>query len=177
LKTTKLVLTLLPTFLLIGLLFSCKNTKKAQSTAKIATEVNDSKSNKIPVGKNPPKQYEVPLNSIPPASAGKKAYLATGPWTFLAAVQPSDSLVFKQFEGKKLIFKEDLTFDIYQENTLTESGKWNFDSDNSEIYLSSSNPYLNTTWKVMEKYFTMIWIGQTSLNASGIQLKINCPKN
>jgi hypothetical protein len=173
LKITKITLFYLPLFLLIGLFFSCKTTKKTQTTAKVATEVMPVKKQE---GKNPPKQYVVDVNSIPPASAGKRAFLASGPWTFMAAVQPSDSLVFNQFEGQKLVFKEDMTFEVYQNEKLDGDGKWNYDSANSIIYLSSKFPYLNTTWKVMEKYFTMIWIGQTDTNSSGIQLKIVCNK-
>jgi hypothetical protein len=169
----KITLFYLPLFLLPGLFFSCKSTKKTQTSAKVATEVITPKKRE---GKKPPEQFVVDVNSIPPASAGKRAFLASGPWTFAAAVQPSDSLVFKQFEGQKLIFKEDMTFQVYQNDILDGDGKWNYDSENSIIYLSSKFPYLNTTWKVMEKYFTMIWIGQTATNSSGIQLKIVCNK-
>jgi hypothetical protein len=165
----KITLFCLPLFLLAGLLFSCKATKKVQTTAKVATEV-------VPIKKPEGKQNVVDVNSIPPASASKRAFLASGSWTFLAAVQPSDSLVFKQFEGQKLVFKEDMTFEVYQNEKLDGEGLWNFDSEKSVIYLSSKFPYLNTTWKVMERYFTMIWIGQTDTNSSGIQLKIVCNK-
>jgi hypothetical protein len=160
----------------IAILPACKTAKKTATTPNLASKTTKEVRKEIPKGLRPPTQHNIPVGNLPPASAGKTAYLTTGSWAFIAAFQAADSLVFKQYEGKKLTFKEDFTFDILQDEKLLETGKWNFDSENSLIYLSCGVPYINATWQVMEKSFTMIWIGQTDYNDSGIQLKITSNK-
>ena len=60
---------------------------------------------------------------------------------------------------------------------VLETGQWNYDDAHSILYLSCKDPYLNNTWKVMEKGFVMVWIGDTEQNKSGIQIRVDNAKS
>lgn len=126
--------------------------------------------------KAPPRQQFIDVHQIPPTNTSRKAYLGSGLWYPVMAYQSSDTTVHHNYLGKFLNFKPDFTFDILEKNKIVNSGKWNFDDDKMLIYLSCPNPYFNNTWKIMEKGFTMIWIGQTQENVSGMQIRWNCQK-
>lgn len=120
----------------------------------------------------PPRRVEVPLDKLPPASASRKAYLTTGWWMLNQAFQPSNSRVNEHIAGKFLKFREDQSFDILVNGQVVDSGRWNWDEPNGELYLSCRDPYLNNTWKVNDKGFVMIWKGNTAINVTGIQIRV-----
>jgi hypothetical protein len=120
----------------------------------------------------PPKMVVVPIDAFPPASASKKAYLATGWWHLNMAYQPSDTTIHHNYQSKWLQFREDQTFDILIKGKVVDTGRWNFDQEHKEILLSCKDPYINNTWGVQEKGFVMIWKGNTSINVTGIQVRI-----
>jgi hypothetical protein len=112
------------------------------------------------------------MQSLPPATASHRAYLSTGWWHLNMAYQPSDTTVHENYIRKWLHFREDQTFDVLQDNQVVDSGTWNWDDPNNVIYLSCKDPYINNTWKVIDKGFVMIWKGNTDLNVTGIQVRV-----
>jgi hypothetical protein len=120
----------------------------------------------------PPRRVEVSVDALPPASASRKAYLGTGWWEISMAYQPSDSLVHHNYQSKWLQFRDDQTFDILIKNKVVDTGRWNWDENKNEIYLSCQDPYINNTWQVADKGFLMIWKGNTALNVTGIQVRV-----
>jgi hypothetical protein len=119
-----------------------------------------------------PKMVQVPVDVLPPASASKKAYLSTGWWHLNMAYQPSDTTIHHNYQQKWLQFREDQTFDILIKGKVVDTGRWNFDEAHREILLSCKDPYINNSWGVQDKGFVMIWKGNTSLNVTGIQVRV-----
>lgn len=118
-----------------------------------------------------PRMVNVPVDALPPATASRKAYLSTGWWHLNMAFQPSDSLVHLQYQHKWLRFREDQSFDILIKNKVADTGRWGWDEDKSELYLSCKDPYLNNTWNTTTQGFVMIWKGNTAINVTGIQVR------
>ncbi|MBP6812695.1 MAG: hypothetical protein KA138_14305 [Saprospiraceae bacterium] len=119
-----------------------------------------------------PRMVQVPVDAFPPPSASKKAYLSTGWWHLNMAYQPSDTTVHHQYQSKWLKFREDQTFDLLVKGKIVDTGRWNFDAAKNEILLSCKDPYINNSWGVQEKGFVMIWKGNTSINVTGIQVRV-----
>lgn len=124
----------------------------------------------------PPARVEVPIDKPGPASASRKAYLSTGWWHLNMAFQGTNSKVHEKLTNKWLRFREDQTFDILIKGQKVDSGRWAWDEDHHQIYLSCNDPYINNTWEVNDKGFVMIWLGNTDLNVSGIQIRVVCSK-
>lgn len=124
-----------------------------------------------------PPYFEVPVNKVKPCSESRRAYMNTGWWHCSAAFQGADTLIRKQYEGKWIKFNTDLTFDILIKGVKTGSGKWAYDEEKNEIFISCKDTYLNNSWAVMEKGFVMIWKGNTELNTMGTQVRVICSKN
>ncbi|MBK7937660.1 MAG: hypothetical protein IPJ82_11440 [Lewinellaceae bacterium] len=120
----------------------------------------------------PPRRVEVPIDALPKATASHKAYLSSGWWHLSMAYQPSDTLVHRNYQHKWLQFRQDQTFDILIKNKVVETGRWNWDENKNEIYLSCQDPYINNTWSVTDRGFLMIWKGNTDLNVTGIQIRV-----
>ncbi len=119
-----------------------------------------------------PKMVQVPVDVLPPPSASKKAYLSTGWWHLNMAYQPSDTTIHNHYQSKWLHFREDQTFDILIKGKIVDTGRWNYDSEHNEILLSCKDPYINNSWGVQDKGFVMIWKGNTSINVTGIQVRV-----
>lgn len=119
-----------------------------------------------------PKMVQVPVDVLPPPTASKIAYLSTGWWHLNMAFQPSDTTVHQHYQSKWLQFREDQTFDILIKGKVVDTGRWNYDSARNEILLSCKDPYINNSWGVQDKGFVMIWKGNTSLNVTGIQVRV-----
>ncbi len=120
----------------------------------------------------PPAMVNVVVDALPPATASRRAYLSTGWWHLNAAINPTDTLANQHYTHKWLRFREDQTFDILIKNKVTDTGRWNWDENKNEIYLSCKDPYVNNTWQVKDRGFVMIWIGNTALNVTGIQVRV-----
>jgi hypothetical protein len=120
---------------------------------------------------------EVPVDVLPAPTASKKAYLSTGWWHLNMAYQPSDTTIHHNYQAKWLRFREDQTFDVLIKGKVVDQGRWNFDSAHNEILLSCHDPYINNSWGVQEKGFVMIWKGNTSLNVTGIQVRVLGQRN
>lgn len=121
----------------------------------------------------PPARVNVPWDKVTPPSTSRRAFLATNWWELRMAYQASDTTVHKHYQGKFLKFREDQTFDILQGNKVVESGHWAYDDPNKIMYISCNNTYFNNTWKVQENGFRMVWIGNTDLNVTGIQMRMD----
>ncbi len=119
-----------------------------------------------------PKMVQVPVDVLPPPTASKRAYLSTGWWHLNMAYQPSDTTIHQNYQSKWLHFREDQTFDIVVKGKVVDTGRWNYDGAKNEILLSCKDPYVNNSWGVQEKGFVMIWKGNTSLNVTGIQVRV-----
>lgn len=119
-----------------------------------------------------PRMVNVPVDALPPATASHKAYLSSTYWHLSMALQPTDTTVYKQYYQKWLRFREDQTFDVLIDGQVVDTGRWNWDVEKNEIYLSCNDPYINNTWVVNDKSFTMIWKGNTALNVTGIQIRV-----
>ncbi|MCB0528419.1 MAG: hypothetical protein H6565_13100 [Lewinellaceae bacterium] len=120
----------------------------------------------------PPRMVTVPIDSLPRATASRRAYLGSGWWHLNMAYQPSDTTVHQHYQSKWLQFREDQTFDVLIKNKIVDTGRWNWDEATNEIYLSCNDPYINNTWHVTDRGFVMIWKGNTSLNVTGIQVRV-----
>jgi hypothetical protein len=186
-------LTLFLTILVVLLSYlTCKNIQKTQiDPSTQSTPVEEEPVNNLPwkashvvEGNNPdtaftyqakraPRRVEVPWKSVPAPSTSRRAYLATGWWNPIMAFQGSDTTVHKQFLGKSLKFREDQTFDILEGKKVVDQGNWAYDDVKKEIYISCKNPYFNNTWKVQENGYRMVWIGNTELNLTGIQVRFD----
>ena len=168
---------------------TCKNLQKTQDPATTAAAPaaaeapNNWKAAWVIEGNNPdsaftyqvtapPARVNVPVDALPPASASHKAFLSSGYWHLSMAFQASDTTIHRHYQPKWLKFREDQTFDILVKNKVVESGRWNWDRDKNEIYLSCNDPYLNNTWAVIDRGFVMIWKGNTEINVTGIQVRV-----
>ncbi len=120
----------------------------------------------------PPRMVTVPLGQLPPASASRRAYLATGWWHLNMAFQASDTTIHRQYQHKWLKFREDQTFDVLVKNAVVDTGRWNWDEKTNTVYIDCRDPYVNNTWRVTDKGFVMIWVGNTDLNITGIQIRV-----
>ena len=172
---------------------TCKNISKTPKPEPILMPTRPAaESNRGPVGLNaahvfegsnpdsagtvqtqgPPRRVEVPIDALPAPTASHKAYLSTGYWHLNMAISPTDTTINRHYFDRYLKFREDQTFDIIFKGKTLETGRWNWDRDLNEIYLSCQNPYLHHTWKVTDKGFVMIWKGNTAINVSGIQVRV-----
>ncbi len=123
--------------------------------------------------KRAPRRVEVPWDKLQRPSTSRRAFMATGYWSAIMAYQPSDTTVHHNFLGKYLRFREDQTFDIIVKNKVVDTGHWNFDEEKMIVYLSCQDPYFNNTWAVQERGFRMVWKGNTELNVTGIQVRMD----
>lgn len=169
-------------------IMTCKNLQKSKAPESAATTVQEKQygfnASHIIEGERAdtvqgtlqvvkaPKMVEVPVDVLPPPTASKKAYLSTGWWHLNMAYQPSDTTIHHNYQAKWLQFRENQTFDVLVKGKVVDTGRWNFDSEHNEILLSCKDPYINNSWKVQEKGFVMIWKGNTSINVTGIQVRV-----
>ncbi len=165
----KLNLLLSALIVLFGVL-TCKNLQKSKEPQAATAETVPVQPAPAPV--KTPRSVTVPVDRIPPASASRKAYLSTGWWHMNEALLATDPHVYDHFRDKWLRFHEDQTFEILMNKKVVDKGRWNWDEANSEIYLSCNDPWFNNTWKIKEKGFVMIWIGNTDINTTGIQARV-----
>lgn len=154
---------------------TCKNLQK--TTAPVSAPAGNSDA-EAPTQVQPPREYasesllHVPIENLPPASASHRAYLTSAYWHLSMAVSPRGQNIQPHYEKKWLLFRDDQTFDILIEGKVVDTGRWNWDVDKNVIYLACQDPYLNNTWAVKDLMFLMIWIGNTDLNKTGIQIKV-----
>lgn len=123
--------------------------------------------------KKAPARVNVPWDKVGAPSTSRKAFMSTGWWVSRYAYQPSDTTVHLNYMTKTLKFKEDQTFDIFEKDKLQETGNWAFDDDKKLLYLSCKNTYFNNSWKVQENGFRMVLLGNTDLNVTGIQVRLD----
>jgi hypothetical protein len=121
----------------------------------------------------PPPRVNVPWDKVAKPSTSRRSFMTSGWWNPTAAVQPTDSTVSRYYKPKWLKFREDQTFDILVQNKVVETGHWAFDETKFVLYLSCADPYFNNTWNVMERGFRMILVGNTRLNVTGIQIRLD----
>ncbi len=149
---------------------TCKNLQKstlesgqpgASANADVAAATNDTTA-----------LMRVPVDALPPASASHRAYLSSAYWHLSMAVSPGGKEVQPYYENKWLVFREDQTFDILIDGKVVDTGRWNWDVDKNFLYLSCKDPHLNNSWAVKDLSFLMIWIGNTDLNNTGIQIRV-----
>lgn len=122
--------------------------------------------------KAPPRLVNVPIDALPPASASRRAYLSEGWWHMNMAFQPSDTSVHHNYQSKWLRFRADQTFDIVIGGKVADSGRWNWDENKNELYLSCRDPYINNTWNTHASGSVMILKGNTAINVTGIQVRV-----
>lgn len=124
-----------------------------------------------------PERVEVPRDKLPPVSASRKAFFTDGFWHFNFAQHPLDTTIHKQYTSKWLKFYPEQRFEIISKGKVIDTGWWNFDEANKELYMSCQDNYVNNTWKILEKYPTIVLLGNTSLNVSGTQIRVINTKN
>lgn len=123
--------------------------------------------------KKAPAHVNVPWQQVAPPSTSRKAFMATNWWVPRFAYQPSDTSVHQNYITKTLKFHEDQTFDIFDKGNLMETGHWAYEEEKKILYLSCNNTYFNNTWRIQENGFRMVLIGNTDLNVTGIQIRID----
>jgi hypothetical protein len=119
----------------------------------------------------------IDLSHVPKASASKTAYLNTGIWHCLAATKPGGDDYQKNFRVTDLQFNPDGSVQLSQNGNMLSSGSWAFDDSQNIIYISSTLAELNSSWKVLDKGFRMVWLGNTDINNSGVQMRWDCYKD
>lgn len=174
--------------LLAVVYMTCKNFKKTQTAEtpvaavatpppsngkvlKIMGEGADS-TNQLQFSEPPP-HVNVPWDKMPRPSTSRRAFMSTGYWNPVTAIQPTDTTIYRQFRPKWLKFKDDQTFDIIIKNKVVDTGHWAFDEENFVLYLSCNDPYFNNSWNIKERGFRMILIGNTAINLTGIQVRLD----
>ncbi len=149
---------------------TCKNLRKdAATSAAVGVEAPTSAA---ATKDTTPGLLRVPVDALPPASASHRAYLASAYWHLSAAVSPVEGNIQERYDKKWLVFRQDQTFDIVAEGKVVDTGRWNWDAEKNVIYLSCRDPHLNNSWAVKDLTFLMIWIGNTDLNRTGIQIRV-----
>jgi hypothetical protein len=175
---------------LLGVVYmTCKNFKKTQSSEssiatstavpppsngkvlKVMGEGADS-TNQLQFSEPPP-HVDVPWDKVRRPSTSRRAFMTTGFWNPTSAIQPTDTTVYHQFRPKWLKFRDDQTFDIIIKNKVVDSGHWAFDEDKFVLYLSCTDPYFNNSWNIKERGYRMILIGNTDINLTGIQVRLD----
>ncbi len=170
---------------------TCKNIQKtpepAPETAQAPAAEQSGlpwKASKVIKGDNPnsaytyqsksvPSHVDVPWDTVKKPTTSRRAFMSTGWWTPKMAYQPSDTTVHVYFIGKWLRFAEDQTFKIYVEGKEVGNGHWAWDDIKKETYLSCTDPWFNNTWATQERGFRMVWKGNTELNFTGIQVRMD----
>ncbi|MBU6342936.1 MAG: hypothetical protein KGS48_15690 [Bacteroidetes bacterium] len=120
-----------------------------------------------------PRHVDVPWDKITKPSTSRRAFMATGWWTPKMAYQPSDTTVHQYYMGKWFRFAEDQTFNIFKDGKIIDQGHWAWDDDNKIMYLSCNDPWFNNSWLTQERGFRMVWKGNTDLNFTGIQVRMD----
>jgi hypothetical protein len=123
----------------------------------------------------PPHRVEVPWDKIMKPSTSRRAYMASGWWFAKMAYQPSDTTVHIHYMDKWLKFKEDQTFEIFMNGKVVDKGNWGYEEKNGTpiLYISCNDVYFNNTWAIQERGFRMVWKGNTELNFTGIQIRMD----
>jgi hypothetical protein len=88
----------------------------------------------------------------------------------------SDTTVHLNYVNKTLQFREDQTFDIIIKGKVAETGHWAMEEEKKILYLSCNDTYFNNTWRVQENGFRLVFIGNTDLNVTGIQIRLDGSK-
>lgn len=121
----------------------------------------------------PPPYVDVPWGKVTPPSTSRRAFMITGWWNPVTGISPTDSTIYRNYKPKWLKFREDQTFDILVQNKVVDTGHWAFDETKFILYLACNDPYFNNTWSIKERGFRMILIGNTDLNITGIQIRLD----
>lgn len=149
---------------LASIAMHCKQPTTAPTTGPATTQ-------QAPVATTAASVAPIDLSHVPKASASKTAYLNTGKWHCFGATQPGVADFQEGFRPTDLLFNTDGTVLIQQNETTLGNGRWAFDDAQNLIYISSSLPELNSSWKVLDKGFRMVWLGNTEINKSGAQIR------
>lgn len=121
----------------------------------------------------PPPPVVVPWQKPGRPSTSRRAFMSSGYWNPVTAISPTDTTIYRQYRPKWLKFHDDQTFDIIMQNKVAESGNWAFDEEKFVLYLSCKDPYFNNTWNIKERGFRMILVGNTDINITGIQIRLD----
>lgn len=190
-KTMKINLILGIAVIVLGYV-TCKNIQKTQdqtpppAASKPVSEESGLawKTSKVVHGDNPnsayshqsteiPRHVDVPWDKITKATTSRRAFMSTGWWTAKMAYQPTDTTVHVNYLNKWFLFAEDQSFKIYIDGKEVDNGHWAFDDDKKIMYISCNDTYFNNSWALQERGFRMIWRGNTDLNITGIQIRMD----
>lgn len=168
---------------------TCKNIQKTPTPPAAQIPVAEEsglpwKASKVIKGDNPdlaytyqtkqiPSHVDVPWDTVKKPSTSRRAFMSTGWWTPKMAYQPSDTSVHVNFLGKWLRFEEDQTFKIYIAGKVVDQGHWAWDDVQKIMYISCTDPWFNNTWATQERGFRMVWKGNTEINFTGIQVRMD----
>lgn len=165
--------------------FACKNGSKSATKPTKPTTEAPAESATLPNGKRKVKPPVLPvptsepidLSKVAKPSASKMAYLTTNYWSCFGAQAPKDDRVAAEYRNMKLQFMPDMSFKAYRNKEFAFEGKWTFDDAKSQIFLSSTEKSFNTSFKTMDSGFRMVWIGNTEINGTGVQMRWDNHKN
>ena len=126
-----------------------------------------------PTGVNKPTaSLGVPTVQKKPLSASKTAFFTEQNWLVTLASGSEPKLFEKAYENRWLIFKNDQTFQIFNDAAPTNKGRWAYDEANDILFLSTDYPYFNNSWKCQVFKKNMLLLGNTDINATGIQIRL-----
>ncbi|MBL7829133.1 MAG: hypothetical protein JNJ57_21030 [Saprospiraceae bacterium] len=189
---------ILAVLVVVASYFTCKNFKKTDvppaATSETPAPPNQYsnsgynwKASHVIEGNNPdtafsyqtkqaPAYVDVPWKRVPAPSTSRRAYMSTDWWVPKFAFQGSDTTVHVNYITKTLKFNEDQSFEIHEKGKQVEKGNWAFDEDQKILYLACKNTYFNNTWRVRENGFRMVLLGNTDINVTGIQVRLDGSK-
>lgn len=121
----------------------------------------------------PPAMVEVPKQKLPAPAAKRRTQLCEGWWYFHNVNSPTDKRIAEAYRNKMLKFYPDQRMEVLVKGEVQHYGWWNFDEQAKVFYLSCPDPYINNTWQVpIEEPHSLVLLGDTELNKTGIRFKI-----
>ena len=152
---------------------ACKNGSKTlqNDTAPIEKTEQNAVENETSTAQNPNAVQPIDLSKLPAVSASKKAYMATNHWACAGAEHPTDDSVANEYRFSEITFSEDMTFQANDQGEPRVQGTWGYDEEKMLVYLSSTDLFFNTSFKVKEAGFRMVWIGNTDINKTGVMMR------
>jgi hypothetical protein len=120
----------------------------------------------------PSAKIKVPTAQKKPLSASKMAFFTEQNFLITLAAGSSEELVFdKHYKNRWLVFKNDQTFQVFNDAAIESTGKWAYEEDKDLMYLSTSNAYFNNSWKCQSFKKNLLMLGNTDINSTGIQIR------
>lgn len=126
-----------------------------------------------PTGVNKPTaSLGVPTVQKKALSASKMAFLTEQNWLVTLASGSTPGVFENHYKNRWLVFKNDQTFQVFNGAQPTNKGRWAYDEAKDIIFLNTDYAHFNNSWKCQVFKKNMLLLGNTDLNATGIQIRL-----